>query len=312
MVAIVPAVAGPFHVGTVVRRQALRVDPRTAEVSVDGAGSDPIPHILAGIPLSVRDIRVYVDRPEFTLNPTGCEPSQTLAQLWGGGADPFSSAEDSPVSLDSPFQVANCAKLGFKPRLSLKLKGGTKRGDHPALRAVVQPRPGDANISEAVVRLPHSAFLDQAHIRTICTRVQFAAKSCPAGAIYGHVRAFTPLLSEPLEGPVYLRSSSHNLPDLVFDLHGLVDFEAVGRIDSKDGGIRTTFTQVPDAPISKVVLSMRGGKRGLIVNSTDLCAAKHRSSAHLSAHNGRESDSKPLLGARCGGGREKHGRHQRR
>jgi hypothetical protein len=298
-VGVVPAVAGPFDVGTVVTRFALNVDPRTAEVSVDGAHSDPIPHILEGIPLVVRDIQVNVNRPDFTINPTSCDPFATKAAIWGGGANPFSLTDDSPVAREDRYQASNCSRLGFRPRLSLKLKGGTHRGDNPALRAVLAPRSGDANIKTAIVRLPRSAFLDQSHFKTICTRVQYAGKSCPKDSIYGHVRAFTPLLSEPLEGPVYLRSSNHNLPDLVFSLHGLVDFEAVARIDSKNGGIRTSFTGVPDAPISKVVVSMQGAKKGLIVNSTNLCGAKHRANVRLDAHNGKRLTIDPVMQANC-------------
>jgi hypothetical protein len=298
--AVVPAVAGPFDVGTVVVRQALAVNPRTGEVKADGAHSDPIPHILQGIPLVVRDIQVHVDRPNFTINPTNCNPFATKASIWGGGSNLFSSSDDSPVQREARYQAANCSRLGFKPKLSLKLKGGTRRGDHPKLRAVLQPRSGDANLAGTVVRLPRSAFLDQAHIRTICTRVQYAAKSCPAGAVYGHVRAFSPLLSEPLEGPAYLRSSDHKLPDLVFSLHGIVDFEAVARIDSKKGGIRATFSGVPDAPISKVVVNMQGAKKGLIVNSTNLCAQTHRANVQLDAQNGKRLEIKPVMQASCG------------
>jgi hypothetical protein len=301
-VAIVPAVAGPFDVGTVVTRQALRVDRRSGEVSVDGAASDPIPHILAGIPLKVRDVRVYVDRPNFTLNPTSCDPSAVGAQIWGGGLDVFGSGDDVSVSRSRRFQAANCGSLGFAPRLSLNLKGGTKRGSHPALRGEYRPRPGDANLQKLVLRLPRSAFLDQAHIRTICTRVQFAANACPPGAVYGTARAFTPLLDQPLEGPVYLRSSDHELPDFVADLHGLIDVEAVARIDSVHGGIRATFTEVPDAPLSKVLVSMQGAKKGLIVNSTDLCGAPHRANAAFSAHNGKSHRARPAVRARCGKG----------
>ncbi|HET8863687.1 MAG TPA: hypothetical protein VFM94_10600 [Solirubrobacterales bacterium] len=301
VVAVVPAVAGPFDVGTVVTRQALDLNPRTGEVTADGAKSDPIPHILAGIPLVVRDIQVYVDRANFTLNPTSCDPFATNASIWGGGANLFSTVDDSPVARQARYQAASCASLGFKPKLSLKLKGGTKRGGHPKLRSVFTPRVGDANLEGLVLRLPRSAFLDQAHIRTICTRVQFAAKACPEGAIYGHARAFTPLLSEPLEGPIYLRSSNHNLPDFVAALHGMVDVEAVARIDSKKGGIRATFTEVPDAPITKVVVNMQGAKKGLIVNSTDLCAQKHRANATLDAHNGKQSSIRPVVGASCKG-----------
>jgi hypothetical protein len=303
VVAVTPAVAGPFDAGTVVVRIALTLNPKTGEVQTDGAASDPIPHILKGIPLKVREIRVNVDRNEFTLNPTSCDEAQTRATLFGGYLDVFSAADDVPIQKQARYQAANCSRLGFKPKLSLRLKGGTKRGGHPSLRALYQPRPGDANVKGLVVRLPRSAFLDQGHIRTICTRVQFAADNCPKAAIYGHARAFTPLLDEPLEGPVYLRSSSHKLPDLVFDLHGIVDIEASARIDSVHGGIRTTFTDVPDAPVSKVVLNMQGGNKGLIVNSRNLCNHKSKVAADLEAHSGKRAELKPALRSRCGKGR---------
>jgi hypothetical protein len=306
VVGIVPAVAGPFDVGVVATRQALDLNPRTGVVNVDGSRSDPIPHILAGIPLKVRDIRVYVDRPQFTLNPTSCDPFAVAAELWGGGNDVFSPSDDSPLSLSSRFQAANCAALGFKPKLDLKLKGGTKRGGHPALTGTYMPRARDANLAGLVLRFPHSAFLDQAHIRTICTRVQYAASGgngagCPRASIYGRAKAITPLLDQPLEGPVYLRSSSHNLPDFVASLHGLVDIEAVARIDSAKGGIRATFTEVPDAPISKVVVRMQGGRKGLIINSTDLCRGSHRAKAQLEAQNAKRLTLRPEMRAACGG-----------
>ena len=215
----------------------------------------------------------------------------------------------SPVDLSTRYQAANCLNLGFKPKLELKLKGGTKRGGHPALTATYTPRKGDANLKGLVVRLPRSAFLDQAHIRTICTRVQFAAKACPAGAQYGFIKAWTPLLDEPLEGPVYLRSSNHNLPDLVFDLHGLVDVEVATRIDSSHGGIRATVEDAPDAPISKVLLKMQGAKKGLIVNSRNLCGATSKANVDYTGQNGKTASAKPVLGADCGGKR-KHKRHR--
>jgi hypothetical protein len=301
--AITPAVAGPFDVGTVVVREGLNLNPKTAEVEVDGAASDPIPHILAGIPLKVRDLRVYADRPDFTLNPTSCEESRFRATLFGGFLDVFDPSDDVPVGLSDRFQAADCASLGFKPRLAFKLKGGTKRGGHPSLLATYRPRQGDANVKGLVVRLPRSAFLDQAHIRTICTRVQFAADACPAAAQYGQIKAFTPLLDEPLEGPVYLRSSNHNLPDLVFDLHGLVDIEVATRIDSAHGGIRATLEDLPDAPLSKVILRMQGAKKGLIVNSRDLCAAPSKADVSLSGQNGKRFGAHPVMGAECGGKR---------
>jgi hypothetical protein len=295
VVAIVPAVAGPFDVGTVVTRLALRIDPVSAEVTVDGERSDPIPHILAGIPLRVRDIQVDVNRRGFTLNPTSCARMSIGAEIWGGGADPFSTADNAPAARSVPFQAADCARLGFRPRLALRLFGGVRRGANPALRAVFRPRPGQANTSRAIVRLPRSAFLDQGHIRTICTRVQFAAESCPQGSIYGQVRAFSPLLEEPLTGPAILRSSSNDLPDLVFDLEGLIDVEASARIDSIRGGIRAIFAPIPDVPLSKVVVSMQGGKKGLIINSRNLCRGRNRAAVRLDAHSGKQVSMRPAL-----------------
>ncbi len=315
-VAITPAVAGPFDAGTVVVREALRLNPVTHVGEVDGQASDPIPHILKGIPLNLRDLRVYADKPEFTLNATSCDPFEASATIWGDGTA-LEPRGETPVGLASRYQAAGCASLGFAPKLAIKLKGGTKRGKFPALKAVVTPRPGDANFARAVVTLPHSAFLEQGHFGTICTRVQFASgggngEACPAASRYGWARAFTPLLAEPLEGPVFLRSSSHNLPDLVLALHGLVDIDLASRIDSRHGGIRSTFEDVPDAPVSRFILDMQGGRKGLIVNSTDLCTGKHRATANLTGQNGRADRARPLVRAEGCPKAKRHKRHHKR
>jgi hypothetical protein len=305
IVAITAAKAGPFDLGTVVIREGLEVNPETAEVFVDATGSDPIPHIIAGIPVHLRDVRVYVDRPNFTLNPTNCEPTSTASTVLGSGTDFASEADDRPVTVTTRYQAADCASLPYKPALQLKLKGSTKRGGNPALTTILRPRSGDANSGKVSVALPHSEFLDQAHIGTVCTRVQFKegggnGEKCPARSIYGHAKAWTPLLSEPLEGPVMLRSNpEHNLPDLVLALHGLIDFDAAGRIDSVNGGIRTTFDTVPDAPITKVELSLGGGKKSLLENSTNLCVGSHKATAKFSAQNGKTYSAQVPLQPNC-------------
>ncbi len=284
---VTPAVAGPFDLGVVTVRAALHVDPVTAQIHVV---SDPLPQILEGIPLDLRQIRVNIDRPDFTVNPTSCARMSLDGEVRGAGA---------AALVSNPFQVGACRGLAFKPKLRLRLSGGTKRNDNPALTATVSQAGGQANIGRVSVALPHSEFLDQAHIGTICTRVQFAADECPAASVYGHARAITPLLDEPLEGPVYLRSSSHPLPDLVAALRGQIDVELEGRIDSVRGGIRTTFSTVPDAPVSRFVLRMRGGRRGLLVNSMIICAAPHRALVRMRGQNGLAHDLAPLLKAQC-------------
>ena len=307
--AITAAKVGPFDLGTVVVREALRVNPETAEVFIDATGSDPIPHIIQGIPVHARDIRVYVDRPEFTLNPTSCEPSSIASTVLGSGLDFGSEADDNPVTVTTRFQAADCQALPFRPKLGIRLVGGTHRGANPKLRATLHMHGfGEAAIARASVTLPHSEFLDQSHIRTVCTRVQFAAGAgngaeCPKGAVYGYARAWTPILDEPVEGPVFLRSSSHPLPDLVAALHGSrIDVNLVGRIDSVGNGqIRTTFESVPDAPVTKFVLAMQGGRKGLLENSTDICQGQHRVRLVFDGHNGKRSTSQPALKGDCGG-----------
>lgn len=303
--AITTATVGPFDLGTVVVRSGLKIDPETAQVSVDSTGSDPIPHILDGIVLHIRDIHVHVDRPDFTLNPTNCDPFTFAATLTGSGADFANSQDDVPVGVSNPFQAANCANLGFKPKLAFHLFGGTKRGKHPKLRAVLRyPKKGAyANIARASVALPHSEFLDQGHLKNICTRVQFTANACPAASVYGHAVAKTPLFDTPLEGPVYLRSSSHKLPDLVAALRGPasqpIEVDLDGRIDSINGGIRNTFEVVPDAPVSEFILSMQGGKKGLLQNSTNLCAKTNRATAIFTAQNGKVLTLHPAMQSAC-------------
>jgi hypothetical protein len=295
LVVITPAVAGPFDLGAVVVRAALHVNPTNARVR---AVSDPLPTILQGIPLDLRSATVSTNRPQFTLNPTSCDPMAVQARV--------TSVFGALASPSSHFQVGGCQALPFKPKLELRLLGGTRRGAHPKLRATLTAKPGEANIARTSVALPRSEFLDQSHIRTVCTRVQFAAEQCPAGAIYGHVRAFTPLLEEPLEGPIYLRSSDNELPDTVGVLRGPpsrpVQIEVAARIDSFKRGIRANFEAVPDAPITKVVVMMNGGRKGLLINSANLCglkAAARRATVKMDGQNAKAHDFRPLLKNDC-------------
>jgi hypothetical protein len=299
VVAVTPAVAGPFDLGSVVVRSQLRIDATTAQVT---AITDPLPQTLEGVPLRIRDIRIAIDRQGFALNPTDCSELASEVRAFGanGGAD----------TTTARFQATGCRNLGFKPRMALRLIGPTKRAGHPRLRAVVRPRLGDANFARAAVTLPRSAFLDQAHIRTICTRVQWAEDNCPKAAIYGRATAFTPLLDQALKGPVYLRSSDNDLPDLVADLRGPahqpIKVELVGRVDSIRGGIRNTFEAIPDAPVSRFVLEMQGGKKGLIVNSRNLCTRPSRATARLLGQNSRRHNFRPrVVATKCKQGKKR-------
>jgi hypothetical protein len=294
---VTPAVAGPYDLGTVVVRNALYIDQATAQVT---SKADPIPAILKGVPLDVRSVSIQLDKPDFMLNPTSCDPTEvkgTLVSTLGNSA-----------ALNNRFQLAECGRLRLKPKLSLSLKGGTRRGEYPALKAVLKNRSGDANLSSVQVALPHSEFLAQNHIGTICTKVQWAADACPKASVYGKVTVNTPLLGYPLKGNVYLRASANPLPDLVPDLRGPayqpIRFEAAGKTDSINGGLRNTFGFIPDVPFTKLTLQLKGGKKGLLQNSRNICASTNRANVAYRAHNGLAYSERPTLVPRCKKGKK--------
>jgi hypothetical protein len=291
LVVKVPAQAGPFNLGTVAVRNSLHIDPVTTQVTTK---SDPLPQVLGGIPISYRDIRIDIDRDQFTVNPTSCDPTHVKGTI--------GSAQGASAAVSDRFQVADCQALGLAPKLAFKFSGApTRRGGHPKLTATLTTRSGDSNMRRVQVTLPKTEYLENAHIRTVCTRVQYAANQCPEKSIYGYARAWTPLLDKPLEGPVYLRSSDHKLPDLVASLNGPIHIDLDGRISSFHSRIRNTFDFVPDAPVTKFVLTMQGGGKGLLVNNRNICKTKPVASVEFNGQNGKVANTNPKVAvAGCG------------
>jgi hypothetical protein len=286
LVTVTPAVAGPFDLGTVVVRVALNVNPETAQIN---AVSDVIPDVFGGVKLDLRSINLNIDRHEFMVNPTNCAAQSTTGTINGGGADPTNPAAFSSYAIiPDPFQATECNKLGFKPKLKVQLFGPTKRAKNPRLKATLTARKGDANVARTALTMPHSLFLDQGHIGTVCTRPQLASHTCPKASVYGNAEAKSPLLDGKLKGQVFLVSSNHKLPDLLADMRGQVEIYLRGVISSKHGGLKTVFNNTPDVPVSKVVLNMKGGKKSLLVNSTNTCAKPQRAVLNIKGQNGKK------------------------
>jgi hypothetical protein len=285
MVVITPGVAGPYDIGTVVVRVALNVNPSTGQVN---AVSDPIPNVFGGVKLDLRSIDVDLDKSQFMRNPTNCEVGATSGTINGGGSNPANPAAFSSYGVSAPFQASECNTLAFKPKLFTRLYGPTKRAKNPRIRAILEAREGDANLARAALTLPHSLFLDQSHIKTVCTRPQLASQTCPKASVYGNAEAKSPLLENKLKGPVYLVSSNDKLPNLVADLRGQVNIQLRGVISSKRGGLKTVFPEVPDLPVKKFILNMQGGNKSLLVNSTNTCAKKQTAVLNLKGQNGKK------------------------
>jgi len=293
---VTPGVAGPFDIGTVVARAALYVNEETGQGTVK---SDPLPTILAGIPLDIRSIAVKIDRAGYVLNPTSCEAKAVTGELI--------TTTGAVAQLRNRFQVGGCRGLDYSPKLTLSLKGGTRRSAHPSLHSVFTQPSGQANSKRIVAILPPTEFIDPLRTANPCTRPQFAAGNCPPASVLGKARVFTPLFDKPLEGPVYFRANggARELPDAVADLHGRVHVVLVGFVDavhrkgSESSRVRTTFANVPDAPVTKAIIQLKGGKKGTLVNSANLCKVPNIATIKMVAQNNKTQESNLRIATSC-------------
>jgi hypothetical protein len=291
LVAVVPAVAGPFDLGKVVVRVALYVDPRSAVVH---AVSDPLPAAVGGVPVDLRSLQVSLDRHGFARTPTSCQPLAVSGSAGSGSG---------ATELRQSYQVGECSRLAFAPRLSARLLGPTRRGAHPGLRVDVSEPRGGANLRRIGFTLPTTELLDARRIRGICGAGDFATENCSASSVYGRLEIWSPLLKEPLAGPVFLRAGSNRLPDLAASLRGEVDLTLDGHLDSKHGRLRGAFQGLPDVPLSRAELTLRGGRRGLLVNTGGICTRSPRIAFSLVAHSADSRKAAPRLRNACPGRR---------
>jgi hypothetical protein len=302
LVAITPAVAGPYDYGTQVVRVALNIDPLDAHVT---AVSDTVPSIIGGVPIRMRTIQVNIDKPNFTINPTNCTPRTIDSQGIGD--------QGTVTDFSSYFHVVDCAKLPFEPSLTMKQTGGrkaTRRAVNPGLKLDLRTRTGDANIKSVSVTLSSAFEIDQRHLGNICSEKELTEKQCAGRSPIGRATTTTPLLDQPLSGPVYAVSGSGGLPRLAFILNGQVDL--VPRADTstvKGGRLQTTAPVVPDAPIGHFALTIFGGKRGYLVNTRDICKHQPITRIYFAGQNGKTQTSQVKIATACG---RSSARHRRR
>jgi hypothetical protein len=282
----VPAVAGPFNLGTVVVRATINVDPITAALSIT---TDPLPHILDGIPLQIRTIGAVIDRSGFIFNPTNCNPlaiSATIGSLQGASS-----------AVSSRFQAASCASLQFKPKFAVSTSGKTSRANGASLTAKLSypnaPQGTQANITSVKVDLPKQLPSRLTTLQKACLASVFEANpaGCPAASIIGHATVITPLLPVPLTGPaIFVSHGGEAFPSLTMVLQGYgVTIDLVGStFISKAGITSTTFKTVPDTPFSTFELTLPEGKFSALAANGNLCTSKLAMPTEFVAQNGAE------------------------
>jgi hypothetical protein len=306
LVAITPALAGPYDYGTVVVRVALHVDPLTAQVR---AVSDTVPSIIGGVPIRMRSIQVSIDKPNFMINPTNCDQHSIDSQGIGD--------QGTVADFSSNFHAVNCYSLGFKPKMTVRQVGrkATKRSSNPQLQFDLTTRPGDANIKSLSVTLSSALAIDQRHLGNICSEKELIEKNCAGRTPIGKATTTTPLLDQPLSGPVFAVSGGGGLPRIAFILDGQVDLipRAETRTITKSGAgeLQTTVPVIPDAPIGHFHLTVFGGKTGYLVNTRDLCAKAPITKVHYTAQNGKTRSESVKVKASCGKKSKRAKRHRR-
>jgi len=290
-----PAKAGPFVLEEgrpVVVRGKLELDPHTTALTFTSntAGEGyAIPHILEGIPLQIKHVNVTINRPGFTFNPTSCNKMQITG---GIGSDTGAS---SPVSV--PFQVTNCASLGFAPKFKVSTQAKTSRTEGASLTVKLSSPTAafgsEANISKAAVELPKQLPARLKTLQKACTALQFEANpaGCPPASIVGHAKVLTPLLPVALEGPAYFVSyGGEAFPSLIIVLQGYgITVDLVGTtFINKHNVTSSTFKTVPDQPFSLFELTLPTGPYSALAADGSLCKSKLVMPTTFLAQNGAE------------------------
>ena len=302
---VVPADAGPFHLGNVVVRASITVDPHTAALTVT---SNPLPQVRDGVPIRLRKVVVDVDRPGFMFNATNCTPQRVEGSL--SGLEGFTGTHGSTVAVSSAYNPSSCTGLAFKPKFGVSTTGKTNKANGASLTAILSypnaPQGSETNIAKVTVDLPKQLPSRLTTLQKACTSAQFEANpaGCPQASFIGHASVITPLLPVPLTGPaIFVSHGGEAFPSLVVVLQGYgVTVDLVGStFISKAGITSTTFKTLPDTPFNTFELVLPQGPFSALAANVpvkakySLCGQKLVMPTAFLAQNGAEThESTPI------------------
>jgi hypothetical protein len=302
IISITSARVGPYDLGTVVVHLPLSIDKNSATVHVGSGAPDQIPHIIKGVIVHVRNVRVYVDRPNFTLNPTSCEHLTFSATIVGSGQNYVSPTDDVPVTVTNPFQAADCSSLKFTPKINVATAGTGSRANGTSLRFKIAYPKGAIGTQSwfnmAKFSLPKQLPARLTTLQQACVAATFERNpaECPAHSVIGRAVVHTQILPVPLEGPVYFVShGGEKFPNAVLVLQGYgVTVQLTGDTFINSAGVTSaTFRNTPDVPFESIEVNLPAGKYSefginLPHGSQNLCGQKLLMPTLFKASNGLE------------------------
>jgi hypothetical protein len=287
---------GPFDLGTLSVRAALRIDPQSGRVSI---ATDRLPTVFEGLLIRFQSIGLDLDRPGFIRNPTSCQASKVAASL--------SSANGSQARPSTPFLIRGCIDLPFRPQLSMALSGPApelRKGGKPSLAVETRIPKGHANLRSLQIRFPKLLTLDTSGLREICARTDALRGECPKGSEVGRAAARSPLLAKAMRGEVYLAQPQDNgPPDLWVDLEGEgIEVSLRGETAVEDGRLLTRFARLPDFALSALALRFDGGGGGVLELGRGGCGRSLSALGEIGGQNGARVKDRVAVGVRGGCG----------
>ncbi|HLI31665.1 MAG TPA: hypothetical protein VKU89_02840, partial [Solirubrobacteraceae bacterium] len=266
---VVPAIAGPYNLGTVVVRAAVGLNMTNGQLSIT---TDALPQIVGGVPLRIRSVKIEINRSGFLVNPTSCGAASVSGQTTSSGGQGAAIAD--------ALTVEGCSGLAFAPTFALT--SSTSRRDWPSTLGIALHLPaGNAALKQTVITLPPGLSLNPPAASGIegCATEALGLGSespitCPAASEIGTVAITSPLLPGALSGKLYVGAPLNADPESGEEYRLFlaaksatynISLRLIGKLiaNRETGQLRAVFEGLPPLPFSEMTLQVNGGKQPL-------------------------------------------------
>jgi hypothetical protein len=256
----------------------------TADIKVRPSG-DPngvgvtiqfvLPNSLDGVPISIHEINSTFDGLRY---PTTCPATP---QSFSVAADSY--ADSTVQTASAPLSVTGCSALPYSPSFAVTATRDSGDRQVKILTNVTQSA-SEAPSRSVALALPYAQLRPSlGGLQRLCLNV--ASGTCTP---VGSVTASSPLYPKALTGQAYLTGSVTSLTlTLVFPAP--FPLTLVGSVNLVSNV--TTFTGLPDIPLTSLQVGLAGGPNGLF--STLCHAPSGTASATLTDQNGDKTVTAP-------------------